>query len=246
MNVGPIGKVYLVGAGPGDPELITVKGLKLIQEADAIVYDFLVSQELLSLARKEAELICVGKSPKYHTLKQEEINRLLAEKARQHRIVVRLKNGDPFVFGRGAEESLFLTEQNIPFEIVSGVSSAIAVPASAGVPLTHREFASSVAIITGHRRNDGEIPVVNADTLVFLMPVANLERIVQRLIEAGRDPDTPCALVEKGTLPEQRVIQGDLSDIVERSRAEKVKAPAVFVVGEVVKLRIPWRDPIKA
>lgn len=236
------GKVYLVGAGPGDPELITVKGLRLIQQADAIVYDFLVNKELLAQAREDAELICVGKSPKYHTLKQEEINRLLAEKAREHRIVVRLKNGDPFVFGRGAEESLYLAQQNIPFEIVSGVSSAIAVPASAGVPLTHREYASSVAILTGHRRNHGEIKVVNADTLVFLMPVANLEQIVQRLLEAGRDPETPCVLIEKGTLAEQRAIHGRLSDVVQKARIEQVRAPAVFVVGEVVRLRIPCRS----
>lgn len=237
MKAEIVGKVYLVGAGPGDPELITVKGLKLVQQADAIVYDFLVSRELLALARKDAELICVGKSPKYHTLKQEEINRLLAEKAREHRIVVRLKNGDPYIFGRGAEESLYLAEQNIPFEIVSGVSSAIAVPASAGVPLTHREYASSVAIITGHRRNNGEIKVVNADTLVFLMPVANLGKIVQRLLEGGKTHETPCVLIEKGTLPEQRIVLGNLFNIVEKMKTEKVKAPAVFVVGEIVRLR---------
>lgn len=236
MKTGQIGKVYLVGAGPGDPELITVKGLKLIQQGDVIVYDFLVSKELLAQARQGAELICVGKAPKYHTLKQEEINRLLAEKAKEYQTVVRLKNGDPFVFGRGAEESIYLAEQNIPFEVVSGVSSAIAVPASAGVPLTHRNFASSVAILTGHRRNNGEIKIVNADTLVFLMPVANLESIVQRLLKAGKDPETPCVLIEKGTLADQKTVHGNLSNMVERSKVEGVKAPAVFVVGEVVKL----------
>lgn len=231
------GKVYLVGAGPGDPELITVKGLKLIQKADAIVYDFLISKDLLALVRKDAELICVGKSPTYHTMEQEEINKLLAEKADKHQIVVRLKNGDPFVFGRGAEESIYLAEQNIPFEIVSGVSSAIAVPASAGVPLTHRDHASSVAIITGHRRDDGEVKIVNADTLVFLMPVANLERIIQQLLEGGKSLETPCVLIEKGTLPGQKVVQGNLANMVERSKTENVKAPAVFIVGEIVKLR---------
>jgi uroporphyrinogen III methyltransferase/synthase len=231
------GKVYLVGAGPGDPELITVKGLKLIQKADVIVYDFLINKELLAFARKDAELICVGKSSSYHTMKQEEINKLLAEKANQHQIVVRLKNGDPFVFGRGAEESIYLSEQNIPFEVVSGVSSAIAVPASAGVPLTHRDYASSVAIITGHRRDDGEVKIANADTLVFLMPVANLERIIQKLLEGGKSPETPCVLIEKGTLPGQKVAQGNLANIVENSKAKGVKAPAVFVVGEIVSLR---------
>jgi uroporphyrin-III C-methyltransferase len=231
------GKVYLVGAGPGDPELITVKGLKLIQKADAIIYDFLIDKRLLSFARKDAELICVGKSPTYHTMKQEEINRLLAEKAENHSIVVRLKNGDPFVFGRGAEEATSLAEQNVSFEVVSGVSSAIAVPASAGVPLTHRDYASSVAIITGHRREDGEVKIANTDTLVFLMPVANLERIAEKLLKEGKSPETPCVLIEKGTLPGQKVVQGNLANIVENSKAEDVKAPAVFIVGEVVNLR---------
>jgi uroporphyrinogen III methyltransferase/synthase len=231
------GKVYLVGAGPGDPELITVKGLKLIQQADAIVYDFLIDQRLLSFARKDAELICAGKSSSHHTMKQEEINRLLAEKAKEHSVVVRLKNGDPYVFGRGAEEAASLTEQNIPFEVVSGVSSAVAVPASAGVPLTHRDYASSVAIITGHRRDDEELKIPNADTLVFLMPVANLERIAEKLLEEGISPKTPCALIEKGTLPGQKVVQGNLGSIFSDSKAKDIKAPAVFVVGEVVNLR---------
>jgi len=231
------GKVFLVGAGPGDPELITVKGLKLIQQADAVIYDFLIDLHLLTFARKDAELICVGKSPSHHTMKQEEINRLLAAKAREHRIVVRLKNGDPFVFGRGAEEAASLAEENIPFEVVSGVSSAIAVPASAGVPLTHRDYASSVAVITGHRRDDGEVTIVNADTLVFLMPVANLERIAERLLKEGKSPETPCALIEKGTLPGQKVLQGNLATIFKDSKAREIRPPAVFVVGEVVRLR---------
>ncbi len=235
------GKVYLVGAGPGDPELITVKGLKLIQKADAIIYDFLIDKQLLAFARQDAEMICVGKAPSYHTMKQEEINRLLAEKVEEHSIVVRLKNGDPFVFGRGAEESIYLSKQDIPFEVISGVSSAIAVPAFAGVPLTHRDYASSVAIITGHRRNDGEVKIVNADTLVFLMPVANLERIIHKLLEGGKGPETPCVLIEKGTLPGQKVVQGNLANIVENSRANDMKAPAVFVVGEIVNLR-NWLD----
>ena len=231
------GKVYLVGAGPGDPELITVKGLKLIQQADAIVYDFLIDQRLLSFARKDAELICAGKSSSHHTMKQEEINQLLAEKAKEYSVVVRLKNGDPYVFGRGAEEAASLAEQNIPFEVVSGVSSAIAVPASAGVPLTHRDYASSVAIITGHRRDDEELKIPNADTLVFLMPVANLERIAEKLLEEGASPETPCALIEKGTLPSQKVVQGNLANIFNDSKAQDIKAPAVFVVGGVVNLR---------
>jgi uroporphyrinogen III methyltransferase/synthase len=231
------GTVYLVGAGPGDPELITVKGLKLIQQADAIIYDFLIDPRLLALARKDAEMICVGKSSSYHTMKQEEINRLLVEKSGQHSIVVRLKNGDPFVFGRGAEEAASLARENIPFEVISGVSSAIAVPASAGVPLTHRDYASSVAIITGHRRSDQEVKIAHADTLVFLMPVANLESIARRLLEEGKNPETPCILIEKGTLPGQKVVQGNLADIFKNSKAGEIKPPAVFVVGEVVNLR---------
>jgi uroporphyrinogen III methyltransferase/synthase len=231
------GKVYLVGAGPGDPELITVKGLKLIQQADVIVYDFLIDQRLLSSARNDAELICAGKSSNHHTMKQEEINQLLVDKAKQHSVVVRLKNGDPYVFGRGAEEAASLAEQNIPFEVVSGVSSAIAVPASAGVPLTHRDYAASVAIITGHRRDDEEVKIADADTLVFLMPVANLQRIAEKLLQEGRSPETPCALIEKGTLPSQKVVQGNLLNIFENSKAQEIKAPAVFIVGEVVNLR---------
>lgn len=231
------GKVYLVGAGPGDPELITVKGMKLIQQADAIVYDFLIDQRILSFARKDAELICAGKSSSHHTMKQEEINQLLAEKAKEHSVVVRLKNGDPYVFGRGAEEAASLAGQNIPFEVVSGVSSAVAVPASAGVPLTHRDYASSVAIITGHRRDDEELKIPNADTLVFLMPVANLERIAEKLLEEGRSPETPCALIEKGTLPGQKVVQGNLGSIFKNSKAQDIKPPAIFVVGDVVNLR---------
>jgi len=231
------GKVFLVGAGPGDPELITVKGMKLLQQAGAIVYDFLIDPRLLSFARKDAELICVGKSSNHHTMKQEEINRLLAEKAKEHPVVVRLKNGDPYVFGRGAEEAASLAEQDIPFEVVSGVSSAVAVPASAGVPLTHRDYASSVAIITGHRRDDEEVKIAEADTLVFLMPVANLQRIAQKLLEDGKSPETPCALIEKGTLPGQKVVQGKLANILSDSKAKDIKAPAVFIVGEVVNLR---------
>jgi len=231
------GKVYLVGAGPGDPELITVKGMKLLQQADVIIYDFLIDQRLLAYAKKDAELICAGKSSSYHTMKQEEINQLLAAKAEEQPIVVRLKNGDPFIFGRGAEEAASLAEQNIPFEVVSGVSSAIAVPASAGVPLTHRDYASSVAIITGHRRNDKEVKIVKADTLVFLMPVANLERIAERLLEEGKSPETPCVLIEKGTLPGQKVIQGNLATIFKNSKTQEIMPPAVFVVGEVVNLR---------
>ncbi len=226
-----------MGAGPGDPELITVKGLKLIQKADAILYDFLIDKKLLHSARKDAELICVGKASSYHTMEQQEINKLLAEKALQHKMVVRLKNGDPFVFGRGAEEAIYLAEQGIPFEVISGVSSAIAVPAAAGVPLTHRDYASSVAIITGHRRDHEEVKFINADTLVFLMSVTNLEGITKKLLREGKSPDTPCILIEKGTFPGQKIVQGNLRNIVPKAKAKGIKPPAILVVGKIVNLR---------
>lgn len=236
MDQKEIGKVYLVGAGPGDPELITVKGLKLIQGADVIVHDFLINRMLFTFARNDVELICVGKAPSNHTMKQEEINELLAKKAKEYQIVVRLKNGDPFLFGRGGEEAEFLASEKIPFEVVPGVSSAIAVPASGGIPLTHRNHASSVAIITGHRRLNGDPKIVNADTLVFLMPVANLDKIVRKLLVEGINPKTPCAIIEKGTLPEQKVVQGNLQTILKKTRESEIRPPAVFVVGEVVSL----------
>jgi uroporphyrinogen III methyltransferase/synthase len=231
------GIVYLVGSGPGDPELITVKGLKLIKKADTIIYDFLVDKKLLSFAKKTAKLICAGKSPLYHSMEQSQINRLLVDKAKEGKLVVRLKNGDPFIFGRGAEEANYLAEQNIPYEVIPGLSSATAVPASCGVPLTHRDYASSVAIITGHRKYDKDVKFVNADTLVFLMAVTNLEKITKELIKKGKSPDTPCIVIEKGTFENQRVIEGNLGNIYKKSKRKKISPPAVFVVGEVVNLR---------
>ncbi|MCK4422600.1 MAG: uroporphyrinogen-III C-methyltransferase [Candidatus Omnitrophica bacterium] len=236
------GKVYLVGAGPGDPRLITVKGLELIKKADVIIYDFLINKELLSFAKKKAELIDAGKSYLHHSMEQEQINKLLAEKAMKVKVVVRLKSGDPFIFGRGAEEAAYLVKRNISCEVVPGLTSAIAVPVSCGVPLTHRDYASSVAIVTGHGKKDS-VPVcgsgiktVNADTLVFLMAVTNLEKIVKTLIRKGKSADTPCILIEKGTSDKQKVVQGSLADILEKSKGE-IKPPAVFVVGKVVGLR---------
>ena len=231
-----IGKVYLIGAGPGDPQLITVKGLELIKKADVIIYDFLVNKKLLAFAKKEAELICAGKSPLHHSMEQDEINELLAGKAGEVKMVVRLKNGDPFVFGRGAEEADYLGKLNIPCHVVPGVSSATAVPASCGVPLTHRDYSSSAAIITGHRKADGEVKFVDADTLVFLMAVANLKTIINGLIKKGKSPDTPCILIEKGTLENQKAVRGNLGNILKKSKRKNIKPPAVFVVGKVVEL----------
>lgn len=232
-----MGKVYLVGAGPGDIDLITIKGLNLIKKADVIIYDFLINSSLLSYAKKGVELICAGKSSNYHSMDQNLINRLLVEKSDNHAMVVRLKSGDPFIFGRGVEEAMYLAEHNIPYEIVPGVTSAIAVPETCGIPLTHRDYASSLAIITGHRKDDHEIKPVNADTLVFLMAVENLESITKRLITEGKSKDIPCILIERGCSVKKRLVEGNLGNICEYAFKEKICPPAVFVVGEVVKLR---------
>lgn len=230
------GKVFLVGAGPGAPDLITVRGLECIQQADVLVYDRLVSGSLIRQAPRHAELIFAGKSTSHHQMKQDTINELLLKHARRGKTVVRLKGGDPFIFGRGGEESLFLAEHGIPVEIIPGLSSTMAVPAAVGIPLTHRDYASSISILTGHRRRDGKVPVTRADTLVYLMPVANLERIVQKIIQAGFSRETPCALIENGTKEGERFIPGRLDNIVKKARDEVVRPPAILVVGEVVRL----------
>ena len=235
-----MGKVYLVGAGPGDPELLTLKAVKVISRADVILYDRLVSGEVLRYARPGCRLVYVGKEEGRHALPQEEINSLLVYYARIFEVVVRLKGGDPFIFGRGGEEALYLEEMEVPYEIVPGVSSAYAVPACAGIPLTFRGIASSFAVITGHEcagkerkvnwRSFGDI-----DTLVILMGVRNRQRIARELLEAGRDPEEPVAFVEKGTTDEQRVVVSTLGEVAENP--PEVRPPAVMVVGEVVLLR---------
>lgn len=238
------GKVYLVGAGPGDPGLITVKGLECIRQANVVVYDRLVDPRLLQNCRNDAEKIYVGKSPDRHTLNQDEINRLLVDKAREGKIVARLKGGDPFVFGRGGEEAEILAENEIPFEIVPGITSAIAVPAYAGIPVTHRDYTSTMAIITGNEDPNKEDSNINWEhiatgtgTLVFLMGMGNLPEITKKLIAHGRSPLTPVALVQWGTRPEQRTLTGTLENIATRAREANFKNPTVIVVGEVVKLR---------
>ncbi len=238
------GIVFLVGAGPGDPPLITSKALDCIRKADLIVYDHLMSPRLLRHAKENAQKIYVGKVAGEHTLPQGEINRLLAEAAARGKIVCRLKGGDPFIFGRGGEEAEYLAEKGLPFEVVPGVTSAIAAPAYAGIPLTHRKIASSVAFITGNEDPTKPSSTIawdristGADTLVFLMGVANLPKIAAKLIEQGRDPETPVAVIEWGTLPRQRCVEGKLSDIAASAETQKVKPPAIIVVGEVVKLR---------
>lgn len=236
------GKVYLVGAGPGDPGLFTLKGKAVLERADCIVYDFLANEELLDWARPDAEKVYVGKHGSDHTMSQQEINALLVRKAREGRVVVRLKGGDPFIFGRGGEEAEELVKAGIAFEVVPGISSGYAAPAYAGIPITHREFASSACLITGHLdASKGESKLdwpklaTATSTLVFFMGVRNLPEIVARLIEHGRNPQTPVAVIRWGTRPEQQVIAGTLSDIV--SMAADILPPAVIVVGEVVRLR---------
>jgi uroporphyrinogen III methyltransferase/synthase len=237
-------KVYLVGAGPGDPGLITVKGLECIAAADAVIYDYLAAPALLKHAAQDAELIYVGKKGGDHTLPQEEINALIVAKAREGKVVTRLKGGDPFVFGRGGEEAEVLAEAGIPFEIVPGVTSAVAAPAYAGIPLSHRQMTSTIAFVTGHedpRKADSSIDWASLakgiGTLVFFMGVKNLPRIVAELCANGRSPQTPVALIRWGTTPEQRTVCGTLEDIEARVRAAGLKAPAIIVVGEVVRLR---------
>ncbi|MEW6034850.1 MAG: uroporphyrinogen-III C-methyltransferase, partial [Chloroflexota bacterium] len=243
--------VYLVGAGPGDPGLITVKGLECIRAADVIVYDHLVDQRLLAEARRDAEFVYVGKSSVSHTMSQAEVNRLLVKKARGGRMVVRLKGGDPFVFGRGGEEAEALASAGVPFEVVPGVSAAVAVPAYAGIPVTHRALSSSFAVITGHEtpgKAESSIAwdhlATGVDTLVFLMGVANLGYIVEQLLKNGRPAGTPVAVICEGTLPSQRTVTGTLGGIVDKAREAGVTPPAVLVVGEVVALRekLGWFD----
>jgi uroporphyrinogen III methyltransferase / synthase len=238
------GKVYLVGAGPGDPGLMTVKGAKLLGRAEVIVYDQLAGPELLKLARPDAEVIYVGKKAGAHTLPQGGINQLLVDKARAGLTVVRLKGGDPFVFGRGGEEAEALAAAGVPFEVVPGVTSAVAVPAYAGIPVTHRAHTTAVTFITGHEdptKAESTIPWdnlgKNPGTLVFLMGVKNLAENCRRLAAAGRSPDTPAAVIQSGTLPGQRTVTGTLSDIAVRASEAGIQPPAILVVGGVVELR---------
>ena len=242
------GRVAIVGAGPGDPKLITVRGLELLRSADVVVHDRLVSGKLLDEAPLHARRVFVGKACGAHALPQSEINALLiAEAGRGHR-VVRLKGGDPFVFGRGGEEALALAEAGVPFELVPGVTSAVAVPAAAGIPLTHRGVASSFAVVTGHRQvgADGAIDwerlARGADTLVVLMGLANLPTIARELIAHGRDPDTPAALIERGTTEAQRTVIATLATLAGAAAAAGLEAPVLAVIGHVVSLRARLAD----
>jgi uroporphyrin-III C-methyltransferase len=243
------GKVYLVGAGPGDPKLLTVKAVELIKSADVLIYDRLgVNEEVLSMAPVKAEKIFVGKRTGLHEVPQDQITNIIIEKAKEGGKVVRLKGGDPFIFGRGGEEAEGLVAEGIEFEIVPGVSSSIAAPMYAGIPLTHRDYAASVAIITGHRAGDAEKPVdwvkiANAvDTMVILMGVESLEGIVKKLLDGGISPQKPVAMVESGTLPQQRTLIATLGTIIKESEAKQIKPPSVILIGEVATLgrKLAW------
>ena len=245
------GMVYLVGAGPGDYRLISMKAVDCLKMADVVVYDRLADDRILRWAPAEAEYIYVGKASSNHTMKQEDINQLLVDKAKEGKCVVRLKGGDPFVFGRGGEEGLLLRQNNLPFEIVPGITSAISVPAYAGIPVTHRAVATSFAVVTGHEDpTKGESNMRwehlanGVDTLVFLMGVANLPHITSKLMENGRSADTPAAVIRWGTKPEQRTLITTVGKAAEDVAKNGIKPPAIFIVGEVVKLRdsLQWFD----
>lgn len=243
--------VYLIGAGPGDAGLLTVKAKEILESAEVVIYDKLANEKILNYAPPDSEKIYVGKTAGRHTLKQDEINKLLVEKGTEKKIVVRLKGGDPFVFGRGGEEAVFLRENKIDFEIIPGVTSAIAVPAYAGIPVTHRGVATSFAVITGHEDPTKPESTINwkkistgADTLIFLMGMANLPQITAKLIEHGRDKETPVAVIHQGTKAAQKVLITTLEKVATDVEKNNFKPPAIFVVGEVVNLRekLTWFD----
>ena len=234
-------KVYLTGAGPGDIDLMTIKALKVVQKADVIIYDRLANSEILNEAKENAVLIYVGKEKDNHRVPQEQINELIYQNALKYETVVRLKGGDPFVFGRGGEEALYLKQRDVAFEIIPGVTSAISVPAYAGIPITHRGVTPSFRVVTGHRKSSDNIADINWDsfiedeTIVFLMGLHNIELIVTKLLEVGKCKDYPCAIISNGTTQNQKTIVGTLENIIEKSK--EAVSPAIIIVGEVVNLR---------
>ena len=235
------GKVYLTGAGPGDVELLTLKAARVIKEADVIIYDRLANPEILKMAKDGCRFVYVGKEDGKHTLPQDQINEVIYQEALKSDVVCRLKGGDPFVFGRGGEEGAYLHERGVEFEVIPGITSAISVPAYAGIPVTHRGVAVSFRVVTGHEtpnKEASQIPWQNFktdDTIVFLMGLHNLRNIASKLIEIGKPSDFPVAVISKGTTPEQKVVIGTLADIA--TKAKGLPTPALIVVGKVVELR---------
>lgn len=247
----PKGKVYLVGAGPGDIGLLTVKGLRCLEKADVVIYDFHLNAQILNYINHDAEFIYAGKRGGHHEMTQDEINDVMVRKAREGKIVCRLKGGDPFVFGRGGEEAEVLAKNGIDFEIVPGVSSAIAAPAYAGIPLTHRLYSSTFAVIPGYEdatKGSSSIDwsklATGVGTLVILMAIRNIENLVEKLIKNGRSPDTPVAVIRWGTRPDQRTIVSTLRNLVSEIKENEIKPPSVIVVGDVVRLRdsLKWYE----
>jgi len=247
----PVGEVYLVGAGPGDPDLLTFRALRLMQMADVVVYDRLVAPPILELARRDAEQIYVGKERDNHALSQENINQLLVRLAKEGKRVVRLKGGDPFIFGRGGEEIATLMENGVPFQVVPGITAASGCATYSGIPLTHRDYAQSVVFVTGHLQ-DGSVnlnwkALAHADqTAVFYMGLHGVGIVSQQLIKHGLTETTPVALIQQGTTQNQRVIITDLRNLEETVKAEQVKPPTIIIVGEVVKLHktLQWFKPL--
>ncbi|NQT46072.1 MAG: uroporphyrinogen-III C-methyltransferase [Candidatus Omnitrophica bacterium] len=229
------GRVYIIGAGPGDPELITVGGLKALKRADCVLYDFLSNSELLKHAKDSCERICVGKADGLHLKEQGEINRLLYKKSKEYRVTVRLKGGDPFIFSRGAEEARYLKKKGVRVEVIPGITSAIAGPESFGIPLTVKNKISSVAIITGRKKDtNAEIEAPRCGTLVYLMAVGNISNVVKALRRNKWSEATPCAFIERATRKDTRIIHATIATIEEEAQRAKIRPPAVLVVGEVV------------
>lgn len=246
----PLGTVFLVGAGPGDPELLTLKAHRLLRSCDALVYDSLVPQALLDLVPESCERHFVGKRRGHHSVPQRSTNAVLVELATRHRRIVRLKGGDPFLFGRGGEEAAHLAARGVPVEVVPGVTAGIAAPAYAGIPVTHRRAGSSVTFVTGHEEIDKGRPGVDwrglarcSDGLVIYMGLHNLRRICQELIGGGLDPDTPAAVIQQGTVRGQRQLVGRLGELADRVEAEGLASPSIVVIGEVVNQRVPACAP---
>lgn len=236
--------VYLIGAGPGDKELITVKGLRTLERADVILYDHLISDELLTHAKEGAEKISVGKFASNHTLPQESINALIIEKAKEGKMVARLKGGDCYLFGRGGEEAEACYDEGIAFEVIPGITSACSAPCYAGIPPTHRDCTSNIAVVTGHRKKGDTRPIdiPRAGTVIFLMAVGNIKNIIKSLLEAGYSSDTLIAAIEHGTCYNQRVIKGTLENFLDIIKDNPLRTPAIFIVGKVVELqeKLDW------